>query len=191
MISKSVIVDFLRRDINISRINFSFGRYKVYPTAYQKDVADAIDSGEIVIGTAVSKGAGATYILNFDSLELSHGFSLSTSEEKGLLVHECTHAHLDIQNFGSHSGHENEAVAYVAEAVFLEAAGYPPISTHPIRVISHGIAKKLLAGAYSVGAADSATLVAAVAAEPQYSSKALYMSDGFNRSIVSKVVRHL
>ena len=44
-------VSFLTTNKAILKINLSLLRYKVYPGAYQKDVADAITSGEIkVIG---------------------------------------------------------------------------------------------------------------------------------------------
>ena len=139
--TKSDIVCFLKMNPFISRLNFSFLSYKVYPTAYQKDVAEAIHSEEIKIGTGVSPGAGANYYNEFDRLELLKTFDIKSRREQAFLIHECTHAHLDIQRFGSHSGHENEAVAYLAEAIFLEAAGGPPLGTEMIRVVSHASPK--------------------------------------------------
>jgi len=188
---KADIVTFLKRDPNIPRLNFAFKTYKVYPTAYQKDVADAIDSGEIKVGTGVPSGAAASYYAEYDRLELSPSFSISNSHDQAFLVHECTHAHLDIQNLGKLSGHENEAVAYLAEAMYLEASGNPPISTIAIRVVSHRIAKDVLSGTYTVPAKDAAELVTEVAADPHYSSTILFESNGFNRSLFRSILRRL
>jgi hypothetical protein len=192
MTTKADLVHFLKTEPNIARLNFAFKTYKVYPSAYRKDVADAIDSGAIKLGSAPASGAGATYYVDMDRLELQPGFTIAGWMDQALLIHECTHAHLDIQNFGKHSGHENEAVAYLAEALYLEASGKPPVSTHAIRAVSHRIAKGLLAsGNYAVAPTDVTDLVAQVAAEPSYSSKVFYVSDGFNRTFVRNVLRNL
>ena len=191
MSTKTDIVNFLRTNPFIARLNFGFLSYKVYPTAYQKDVADAISSGEIKLGNGLSPGASATYYSNFDRLELSPSFTIGTSRDQGFLIHECTHAHLDIQRLGSHSGHENEAVGYLAEAVFLEAQGAAPLGSEAIRVVSRRIAKSIMSGTYLVPATDTAALVGEVITNPHYSSKALYISDGFNRSRFNQILRNL
>jgi len=191
MALKDDIVTFLRTNASIDKINFSFGKFKVYPSAYKKDVADAVDSGEIKVrakGT-VSPAVGASYDMSYDSFELSPAFVITTVRNQGFLVHESTHAHLDIQSLGSHSGHENEAVAYLAEAVFLEAAGAPPLGSEAIRVESHRIARIVLAGTYSVPPADASALVLEVAKDPHYASTAVYNSNGFKRSFIHKLLR--
>jgi hypothetical protein len=185
------ISNFLKKNVFIDSINFSFKRYKVYPSAYKKDVSKAISSGDVRIGTGVTKGAGANYYNEFDRLELSPSFSIANWDDQAFLIHECTHIHLDIQDFGKHSGHENEAVAYLAEAVFLEASGNPALSGHAIRKVSHHIAKKILSGTYSVPIKDANDLVKEVAAEPNYSSKSVYISNGFNRSLFCSILRSL
>jgi hypothetical protein len=191
MAVKDDIAVFLRTNGHIKRINFAFGAFKVYPSAYQKNVADAIASEEIKVKTtgASSAAAGATYDMNFDSLELSRAFSIASPSDQGFVVHECTHAHFDIQNSGVHSAHEDEAAAYLAEAVFLEAAGQPPISSAKIRVISHRLAKCVLGGIYWIPASDAAALTAEVAKHPHYATRAKYNSGGFNRSLIQKILR--
>jgi hypothetical protein len=191
MAIKDDIVTFLRGDASIKRINFAFGTFKVYPSAYHKDVADAIDSGEIKVRTrgASSAASGASYDMNYDSLELSPTFSATAPRDQGFLVHECTHAHLDIQEIGMHSAHENEAVAYLAEAIFLEALGRPPLGSETIRVVSHGIARLVLGGTYSVSSADAAALTAEVAKHPHYATTVSYNSNGFKRSLVHRILR--
>jgi hypothetical protein len=191
MAIKDDIVKFLRTNSILNRVNFAFSTFKVYPSAYQKDVADAIDSGEIKVRTKGASGptAGASYDMKYDSLELSPTFSIASPSDQAFLVHECTHAHLDIQNSGSHSGHENEAVGYLAEAVFLEAAGQPPLSRAAIRMVSHSLAKKVLSGTYWISPTDAKRLTGEVVKDPTYSTKVLYNSNGFNRSWIHKVLR--
>ena len=154
-------------------------------------MADAIDSGDIKLGKGVASGAAATYYFDLDRLELSPTFTLSKSDDRGYLVHECTHAHLDIQNLGKLSGYENEAVAYLVEAVYLEALGSPPISSIAIRIVSHRVAKTILSGTYTVPAKDADELVKKVAADPHYSSPVLYESNGFKRSLFRGLLRDL
>lgn len=191
MALKDDIAIFLRGNAYINRINFLFGRFKVYPSAYQKDVADAVASGEVKIRTQGTSSAavGARYDMNYDSLELISSFSVANPRDQAFLVHESTHAHLDIQNLGSHSAHENEAVAYLAEAVFLEAAGQPPLGRETIRVVSHRIAKTVLAGTYQVPAADVAALTSEVAKDRHYITTVKYDSNGFNRNLLHRILR--
>jgi hypothetical protein len=189
MAIKDDLAAFLRTNRNIDKLNFAMGTFKVYPSAYRHDVADAIASGAIGVGKAVSAGAGATYMMNYDTLELSSSFNVAAVQDQAYLVHECTHAHLDIQSLGWHSGHQNEAVGYLAEAVFLEAEAHPAISSHAIRRASHRIAKSILSGTYWVSKVDFAALTAAVASEPLYATKARYNSNGFARGFVDSVLR--
>jgi hypothetical protein len=191
MAIKDDIVKFLRTNTLLNRVNFSFGTFKVYPSAFQKDVANAVDSGEIKVRTKGTRSpvAGASYDMNYDSLELSPAFSIASPRDQAFLVHECTHAHLDIQNTGRQSGHENEAVCYLAEAVFLEAARQPPLGLEAIRVVSHCLAKKVLNGAYCIAPTDAKALTDEVAKNPYYSTKVFYNSNGFNRSWIHKILR--
>ncbi len=189
MTLKSDVVNFLKRDLHVARLNFALRTFRVYPTAYQIDVADAIESGALKLGNAVSSGAGASYNLDTDIINLRDGFSISNASDQAFLVHECTHAHLDIQTTGKHSGHENEAASYLAEAMYLEAAGQPPIGSQAVRNAAHPIARKLLAGQYAVDEADILALTTAVASEEIYAKKTVYKSNGFNRNMFYNWVR--
>lgn len=191
MAIKDDIARFLRSNRYIGRINFAFGTYKVYPGAYQNKVADAIDNEDIMVrlkGTG-SAAVGAAYDVLYDSLELSPSFSVANARDQGFLIHECTHAILDIQTLGSHSAYEDEAVGYLAEAVFLEAAGQPPLGSQAIRTVSHGIARTVLAGTYWIPAAVCRTLTAEVARHPNYSSKVNYESNAFRRDLIHSILR--
>lgn len=191
MAIKDDIDAFLRKNPHIAKINFAFGSLLVYPSAYQRDVADAIASEQIKIRLRgpSSAAAGASYDVLYDSLELSPTFSSSSSSDQAFLVHECTHAHFDIQSLGPNSAHENEAAAYLAEAVFLEAAGQPPLGSQPIRVVSHSIAKTVLTGTYAIPAGRRTALVTEIAKHPHYATTVTYESNGFDRNFVHRVLR--
>jgi len=193
MLAKVDIVNFLKRDPDVARLNFFFAGLKVWPDAYRVQVADAIDKGEIKIkfdSPAVSKGAGASYYPGFDTLDFAPGLSLSTFHEKAFVVHECTHAVTDLQDLGDISNFENEALGYIAEALYLESAGSLPISAHAIRSESHRIAKNLIAsGGHYVMTADRKALLKEIMAAPQYSSKPIYDSNRFKRSVFHDLIR--
>jgi len=191
MALKDDVAKFLRTNPCINRINFSLGGLKVYPSAYQKDVADAVASGEILVRTKgpSGPGAGASYDRNYDSFELVPGFSISDPRHQAFLVHESTHAHFDIQTLGSHSGWDEEAASYLAEAIFQECAGTPPLGAEPIRLASRVVAKSVLAGTYWVPAVDAKDLAAKVAMEPLYKSAAIYVSNGFKRDVIHRMLR--
>lgn len=187
------IVSFLKRTPAIAKLNFAFGKLKVYPSGYQTDVANAISGEKIKVkasSAAVPAGAGAAYYPDYDTLDLKAGFSIRVVSDQAYVVHECTHAFFDLLNMGSHSGHDDEAAAYIAEAIYLEAIGAPPLSGHLIRVASHAIAKKVLAGTYAVSGTDMATLSGFVGTTPLYSGKPTYESDGTdNRPVYRNVIR--
>lgn len=184
------IAAFLRSNPHVARINFRFDTFKVWPGAYQTDVANAVATEEIKVRLqGAGAGAGAAYDMAYDSLELSPTFRIANVRDQAYLVHECTHAHLDIRATGSHSSHANEAVAYLAEAIFLESQKQPPLGTQKIRAESHRIARLVLAGAYQVKPTDAAALTAEVARHPHYASKAHYHSNGFKRGIIHQLLR--
>jgi hypothetical protein len=186
---KTDIVTFLKTNAAVNKLNFALTPdLRVWPDGYKTAVASAISKEDIKVhpvgGSAPA--AGATYYPDFDSLDVSPSFSTASWRDQAFLVHECTHAYLDVLDLGSISNHENEALAYLAEAVFLEASGKPPLSTDTIRLVSHRIAKGILAGTYWVSSADAADLVKEVKTNPLYKSKVFYQSDGFNRRSVLK-----
>jgi hypothetical protein len=80
-------------------------------------------------------------------------------------------------------------VAYLAEAVFLEAAGQPPLGSEAIRMVSHRIAKTVLTGIYQVPAVDTAALTSEVAKNPHYMTTVKYDSNGFNRNLLHRILR--
>jgi len=67
--------------------------------------------------------SGGRYISRFafadDQIRFPLGFSLNSIFSKSLVIHECTHAHIDNQGIGDHSFYEEEAVCYLAQYIYL------------------------------------------------------------------------
>ena len=189
MTLKSDVVTFLRTNSNLHKINFHFLTYYVYPKGYFTDVADMIDKGRITVGVSAVLSGIANYYMDIDELNVKPSFTITNWKHQAYLVHECTHALLDYQHLGSGSAHEHEAVAYLAEALFLEAGGYSSLGGTAIRTESHRIAKLLISGTYTVSPTDASSLVAFVAAEPLYAPKPPYESNGYDRSLKDSLLR--
>ena len=183
--------DNLRRDISwflatnktIDRINFAVkGKYKVYPSAFKSDVSYAIKGERIrtTLGT-VPRGGVAMYSnggLLGDKIVLSPLFALNDYRSQTVLIHECVHAHLDIQNIGRHSLYENEAVAYIAGGVYLEALKRKPSTKERFVWLAQAIAEKVLKGTYWVPDQDSDPLIKAIARHPAYAGYPTTESNG-------------
>ena len=202
MVSKAQIVTFLRTNPYINKVNFDFRGFYVYPSAYQVDVADAIDSGEIEICASTALGgAGAEYDFAHDSLNVDPATfdPVKNLRDQAYLVHEATHAHQDIKHLGSRPGDEIEAIAYLAEAVFLAAQGAAPmVGSGPVpgsvplcRAESHRVAGALLSGTYTVPAAEVTALLKAVNGTPGAVPLKIYISNGFDRDLTHRLTRHL
>jgi hypothetical protein len=189
-------VAFLTTNKAISKINFSLLRYKVWPGGYQKHVADAIaspdESKNIHMKASsglIPTGASASYYAEWDAIAVLPSFNILDPSDQTYFVHECTHALIDIQNLGVVDYHENEAVGFVAEALFSFAAGYTPVGSDPIRLASQAIAKTLLAGSYAVPAADATSLVSTIRISPHYAGRTPIMSNAFMRSAKNNFLR--
>lgn len=172
---KEDVVNFLRTDPNIAKVNFEFDGFRVYPSAYTADVADAVAKGRIGVRTssALNKGAGASYDPKFNEFNLAPGFNLTKIEHKTLLLHEATHAHMDLQAVGRMAREKAEAIGYLAEAVFITAAGYNPLSAWGteggfLRQQAAMMAEGVLGGAYAVPPSSAAALVGTVRNEQHY-----------------------
>jgi hypothetical protein len=158
---REAAVLFLTTNSYIGRLNFAIPfsayTYKVYPSAYQVDVAEAIKTGKIEIKRTKLDDDHA----RFDGkglIEILPAFDFSNEVDQATFVHECTHAHLVIQAFGYHSRWEDETVAWLAEAVFLEAASFH-VPRNPVENLSHEIARDILTrGTYWVSEGNARAL---------------------------------
>jgi len=173
---------FLSTNSQIRKIKFKMGRFKVDPSSYS-NVAFAIKLYRIqVVFKSLGIGVRGAYNSGWlagDRLKLRSTFALSDIHDQATLVHECTHAHIDLLNIGDHSAHLDEATAYTAEAVFLQANGKgPPHNRSKLLNLAHSIAKQILKGTYSVDPIDRRELIKAISAHPRYSRIKTMPSNG-------------
>jgi hypothetical protein len=182
---------FLLTDEGIRPLNFEIWTYRIASTDYSRSLYRAIQRGDIIIRTKGPMGsAAASYVTNYDSFELERNFSIANWRHQGYFVHECTHAVIDMMNIGHHSAHEDEAVAYLAEALFLEASRRRPLGDDPIRAVSHRIAREILAAPQKkVSDIDAENLKNEVAKHPAYRSIGSYNSNRFERRWYEDVLR--
>ncbi len=173
MPSAADVAHFLATDPGIAKVNFRFEDFPVYPTAYSKDLAGLLTAGRIavVVSATLPASVGAQYHPQANALHLPVGFSFLDSEHISLLVHEMTHAHLDYHEAGWVSQDYGEAIAYVAEALFREHYGIPPISGHALRLAAQSVAWRVIAGAYEIDRVDCRMLRNEVATDPWYETK--------------------
>ena len=182
MTLKSQIVNFLKTNPELKKVNFRFMTHRIYPSGYSVDVADLIDKDYIGLSKAFFGKAAASYLMDSNKMILSNSFSITSDYDLSFLVHECTHALSDYQKAGYGSRFEHEAVGYLAEAFWREAKGLTSLGGTGIRTITHKIAASMLSsGNYTVSASDGYALLNAVRAEPHYKTKSdeTYIGDGF------------
>ena len=201
------VIQFLKTHRSIDAVNFKFRRYKIWPDGYRKNVASALASGDIKIGSAVNDKAAATYRQDQDRLEISLTTNFASTEALGLILHECTHAIIDMSAIGIHSGYEDEAVAYIAEALFLartegQDRGTPhdpvPLSANSpdgegIRKEARRIAEKALRNnTYCFDVKDGANLVLLISEHPHYIERSKrYPSNRFHRNLFYNFLRNI
>ena len=180
-ITKKDVTTFLRTEKHLEGINFRLGDLKVYTLGY-RDVADAIDREEILVHVKeMDAGIAAQYFADLNVLELSETADIADPQQQALVVHECTHALLDLQVLGSISNYENEGAAYLAEALFLESAKAKPIGDQSMRVWAHTIARWMRENRqFELPKGASRLLAEAVASHPHYAGTSKYGSDGVN-----------
>jgi hypothetical protein len=178
-------------------MNFSSSRsvinYSIQPSDY-RNVANAIRDGHIQVRTRRNFPAGSAsqYHFGLDAIELPPNFSLyHSSTNPAYIVHECTHAILDMRNIGNFSNWENEAVAFIAEAIYLEACQQKPLGSSSIRQISHSIAQGVLGGSRTVSNSDFSSLISEISSHPLYAASPTINSNRFNRNFLQGAARLL
>ena len=111
------------RSSECAMMNFAAGRVLVTGRGYAA-VADAIETGKIAVTLASAAGYEASYAPTTRTLQFPKiGYGV-LRKERGSIVHEATHALIDIylnMNLGSGealSSSDEEPVCYIAECVF-------------------------------------------------------------------------
>jgi hypothetical protein len=115
----------------IKWINFTFANRMISPIGYYY-IASMVSNEQIKCEVDAKLQHTAMYNFNKNTITASDGsYGETYFDEKSLLVHECTHAILDIfykgrdMNGGASAGItvlEDETIAYLAQAMYVVAA---------------------------------------------------------------------
>jgi len=188
MAMRTLISRFLTANEAIDKLNFRLRQpatreYSVWPDGYKTQIARAINKRTILIARYdnLPSDVSARYSHNYNVLMLRSNFNIRNWWHQALVVHECTHALMDYCNFGPYSTREADAVAYIAEAVFLKALGKSPPSSLEVREKCKPIADVILAGAYYVPENLAADLMRTIASETRIQNETIN-SDGLRRT---------
>jgi hypothetical protein len=125
------------RDPNLAKINFSLGGLRIDADACRK-VAAAIQSGKIGIIQG-DDPTWAAYFPEADSIKRgdrteripAHSLVIQRTQafdlnDRALIVHECTHAFLDVTCAVATTKLSSEVSGYMAQVLFLMANGQEP-----------------------------------------------------------------
>jgi hypothetical protein len=166
---------------NVQKIAFVAESVPVNGGIYH-NVADAVLTGRIVITIGpMPAGVAAQYDPAGSSLVGGVGGTLHLSSatiaspaQQVAVVHEMTHAAIDSlwlpRSRGLHRT-ENEAIAYVAGAIFMLDSGIPPGTSHRIFRLAVTVAQKVIAHRprrLHISSEDMRHLRNAVGQEPKY-----------------------
>jgi len=170
------------KDAAIGQINLTIDGFTITPASYAQ-VRDKITGGGIKVRFDPSLVNGATgnpsALYHAPSNTLSCGFTVAqAAPRRGLIVHEATHAACDIANYAGMSLVTSEAIAYIAQAIFMrEKAPNTPYQADPIMLAAQVLADCLKAGR-QLKPIDLQNLRQAIQSSPEYSGKPAPGYDG-------------
>jgi hypothetical protein len=178
---RNQILNFLKSNPYIKKINFSFQGYKLYPSCYQIDIKNAIENEDIEITAKKLKGrVMAKYwddiwiLLCDDELVVSDKLNMSSVSDQSYIIHECTHAHLDYRNLGQMQRDLNEAICYTAQHTWLAAfdkanPGHKvALPQGRIHAAARNIANQVIVGKYNVDPRLAQALRHEIRSDPDY-----------------------
>ena len=105
-------------------------------------------------GSPLDPSVGAQYLPDTDTLQLRPGFTLASFNDKGMLVHELTHAAIDDMNLKASRGlhrTESESIAYIAQMLYRRY-------THSLTADAFGLPQLQVASAIARNIAASSSL---------------------------------
>jgi hypothetical protein len=105
------------RDPVIQHIRFNVGSVPVTSRLFER-VAERIRRGDIRVTYNPSLGRDAYYYSGSNELELSFQVA-SRDTQRGVIVHECTHAGFDLMKASKMRMVSSEAGGYLAQCVFV------------------------------------------------------------------------
>lgn len=194
-VSIAAIVAFLRNEPSISSMNFYYSGIRIWPSVFRNDLPNALLCRKILCKTTIwiEDGAAASYEPQADIVKLKKGFNISKIEDRAGLIHELTHASLDMQTIPGLMRKSSEAVAYLTQATYLELNGYDPTgNVKDILLAAQSIAlKTIIPGKYNISNDDALRLEGVIARNPLYSRYPANpsISNGFTRNVRDAMVR--
>lgn len=134
--------------LKIDKIHFVIEGVTVDPAGLRQ-IGKRILSGGIEVGRAegATKGPlGAAYTPALDKLSLSSDLDLTTVIGQAAIVHECTHALVDMRKYHT-TEVVDEMAGYIADAIFMLASHHsgtsPDAASRQILTAAAGIVKRL------------------------------------------------
>lgn len=194
-VSIGAIVAFLENEPSISSMNFYYSGIRIWPGIFRSNLPDALLRRKILCKTTmfIEDGAGASYDSQADIVKLRKGFNVSNIPDQGVLIHELTHAFLDMQMIPGLMRKTYEAVGYLTQATFLEMNGYNPLgNVKDILLAAQSIAvKTIIPGRYKITEDDAQRLEGVIARNPLYRKDPSnpVISNGFTRNARDSLVR--
>jgi hypothetical protein len=124
------------RGAYMDRIAFSLGSHRITGQMLRR-VADHIESGKILVIYNPNLKGRAAYDSVYDVLTV--GFTELKSTKAALLVHECVHAAMDAYGWNVNVT-TSEALAYIAQALYMQMAFATNLDGKPYHVAANSIA---------------------------------------------------
>ena len=165
----------------VQNISFTAESVRIYGGLY-RNVGDAVRTGRIVITIgSMPPGVAAQYDGSNSSLAGGRGGTLRLTSatialpsQKAAVVHEMTHAATDSLGLSRSRGlhrTENEAIAYIAGAIYMLDSGIIPGTSLRLFRVATQIAKNVISarpGHYTVSREEMRHLRNAIGQDPHY-----------------------
>jgi hypothetical protein len=113
----------LLKGVDVQKISFIGEAVSITPQGYMQ-VADALADGtiRIVERTTLPHDFSAGYVPKHNLLLIKPGLDLTTVRVRGLIVHEMTHAQIDLMGLPVSRGlhrTEGEGLSYIAQVLYI------------------------------------------------------------------------
>ncbi len=172
----SAIVKTLQNRTATKLVDFTLGPIKVTP-ALLADVGKAVSAGKITVVIDPALSHDAIYDAGSNQLKLKTNNPSPGLMERALIVHEATHAASDIRKIGLTPNINDEAMGYIAQALYLYGSHLkktrrvtsPDVAADGLFAAAHAAALAIAGKKNAVAIAQEVSKVrAALKLVPQY-----------------------
>jgi hypothetical protein len=177
----------------VQQIRFNAESIRIDSKVY-RDLSALVNSGDIciLVSGSLPKGVDAQYDNDKNRLEVPSA-AFSTLFEKQVIVHEMTHAAIDMMGLTKSRGlhrTENEGIAYIAEWLFVHNSGGARAAKSDLRFcrVADRIVQEIVKAqphVYTVSAAEMRELRNAVGQDPGYNKMRgkIDITDGIKKRV--------